>query len=433
MKIQMFEKAKNFFDVAKKNVVLSGQVAKLQATVNNLTYEVVSGDSDKKYRGNPYTTPEAAITELDKKFRGCAQWGVQLCQNIINLRAAFAIGGGIKPYDKTGGKAQKELDFIKEFIEHNNLDEEGPQDFATEAEIEGRVLFNLTPNQDERTIDLRHIAWSTNKYTVSTPAGDYSQYETVKYYPAGNSEQKQVILEKKEFVYKKFAGRLNNVNNIMPKLGSILRNIEDLDKAYWDWRKRNKLFASPTPVIEANDTNAAKEISAYLDRKNWVIGKLLVIVGKFSMQGLNDSGGDSLMKEIESQAKIISGSSGVPVHFLGLPDLLSNRSTAENLMESLFDVTTRERTIWKGCYEEIFQKVLALANEHFKSGFDTKAVGVEIKELTEAQMRQLSSFWLPAFQAGGLTQKLWASKLPGVDDVKQYVEELSSENGDIII
>ena len=370
MKIQMFEKAKNFFDVAKKNVVLSGQVAKLQATVNNLTYEVVSGDSDKKYRGNPYTTPEAAITELDKKFRGCAQWGVQLCQNIINLRAAFAIGGGIKPYDKTGGKAQKELDFIKEFIEHNNLDEESPQDFATEAEIEGRVLFHLTPNQDERTIDLRHIAWSTNKYTVSTPAGDYSQYETVKYYPAGNSEQTQVILEKKEFVYKKFAGRLNNVNNIMPKLGSILRNIEDLDKAYWDWRKRNKLFASPTPVIEANDTNAAKAISTYLDDKNWVIGKLLVIVGKFSMQGLNDSGGDSLMKEIESQAKILSGSSGVPVHFLGLPDLLSNRSTAENLMESLFDVTTRERTIWKGCYE-IFQKFCA-CNEHLIGKYENR-------------------------------------------------------------
>ena len=357
MKIQMFEKAKNYFDVAKKNFVLSGQVAKLQETVNNLTYEVASGDADRKYRGNPYTTPEAAITELDKKFRGCAQWGVQLCKNIIDLRAAFSIGSGIKAIDKTNGEAKKELAFINNFIEHNNLDEEGPQDFATEAELEGRVLFNLIPNTASKTIDLRHISYLTNKYKVKTPDSDYLQYDLVEYYPANNSNKPLVTLEKAGFVYKKFAGRLNNVNDIMPKIGGVLRNIEDLDKAYWDWRKRNRLFASPTPVIEATDTESAKSINEYLTNKNWVIGKLLVLVGKFSMQGLNDSGGDSLMKEIEAQAKIISGSVGVPVHFLGLPDLLSNRSTAENLMESMFQVTTRERTIWKGCYEEIFEKV----------------------------------------------------------------------------
>jgi len=433
MKIQMFEKAKNYFDVAKKNFVLSGQVAKLQETVNNLTYEVASGDADRKYRGNPYTTPEAAITELDKKFRGCAQWGVQLCKNIIDLRAAFSIGSGIKAIDKTNGEAKKELAFINNFIEHNNLDEEGPQDFATEAELEGRVLFNLIPNTASKTIDLRHISYLTNKYKVKTPDSDYLQYDLVEYYPANNSNKPLVTLEKAGFVYKKFAGRLNNVNDIMPKIGGVLRNIEDLDKAYWDWRKRNRLFASPTPVIEATDTESAKSINEYLTNKNWVIGKLLVLVGKFSMQGLNDSGGDSLMKEIEAQAKIISGSVGVPVHFLGLPDLLSNRSTAENLMESMFQVTTRERTIWKGCYEEIFEKVLSLANKTFQSGFNEKAIGVEIQELTWARINQLIGFWLPAYQSGGLTKKLWASKIPGVNNPDKFADDLSSENGDIII
>jgi hypothetical protein len=51
---------------------------------------------------------------------------------------------------------------------------------------------------------------------------------------------------------------------------------------------------------------------------------------------------------------------------------MSNRSTAENLMELVFASTEDDRQAWKGICNEMFEKVLAMANEKQQKNFNTK-------------------------------------------------------------
>jgi len=389
------------------------ELAELQHTVSIL---IAGIEEYKKYKGNPYQTYSSAVTELSKKYDGTAQWGNQITKNIIDVRAAFIIGQGIKPINKLE-KPGKEFEFIKEFIDFNNLDEEVPQDWAKEAEIEGKFLCRLFPNEDKKQIEVRYIPWTAHNYKIETAEGDYGKYEKAEY--KINKTGKEVNLKPSEFVYKKFGGRTHKVNETPPKIAGVLRQIEDLDKALWDWRQINHLFSAPTPYFKCEDVEQAKALRKLLKKINWKIGKLLVTTANYELKGFSGQGIENLEKEIITLAKIISGATGVPVHFLGLPDLMSNRAVAENLMELIYASTSKERHIWIGAYEEIFQKVLNMANKNFQKGFKPMAVGVEIPFITKEKMQEIVDVWLPIYVSGAITLDTFLSKIPEVDIEKE--------------
>jgi len=365
------------------------------------------------YTGNNYATASAAIKELAKKYDGSAEWGNQQVRNIIDLRAAFTIGQGVKLVLKEKEKTTRELEYIQAFVDRNDLDEEMPQEFAKEAEIEGRFLCRLIPNKETKEIDLRWISYTTNGYAVKTNAEDYKEYEQVSY--RKSKQGNEVILEKDEFIYKRFSGRINKVNDIRPKVALVLRHLEDLDKALWDWRKINHLFAGPTPYFKCESADEAKKLYEKLQSINWKIGKLLVTTATYELKGLSGGGTDALDKEIISLAKIISGATGIPVHFLGLPELMSNRAVSTDLFELIVASTNKERHIWIGCYEEIFRKVLIMANEKFNGGFNPNAIGVEIPYITAQKIKELVDVWMPLFQGGVIDLDLMLSMVPNAD------------------
>ena len=88
---------------------------------------------------------EKAVTEISKKYQGIADWGILQTGNVIDLRAAFIIGQGLKITAKTED-AENEMAFAQKFIEDNGLDHELAQDLAKEAEIEGKILIKLFPD-----------------------------------------------------------------------------------------------------------------------------------------------------------------------------------------------------------------------------------------------------------------------------------------------
>ena len=156
-----------------------------------------------------------------------------------------------------------------------------------------------------------------------------------------------------------------------------------MDKAIWDWRKINKLFSVPTPVIYAPDKQTAKEINTWLDDKNWRLGKMLVLGGldvKFELVGWKGDGYTTIKEETQTLVKTISGTTGIPVHFFGYPELLSNRDTAENLGELIALSTSKERRTWIGTYEEVFQKAMVISNTAFGTSLNPHAIDATIKE-----------------------------------------------------
>jgi hypothetical protein len=416
----------NFFPEKMEVKELRNTVATLQNSVDILTNAVCERRS---ICGNHYTEYKSAIMELARKYEGTADWGVLQVGNIIDLRAAFIIGQGIKLVDdsknKIAGTKTREVEYIEDFIKYNNLDEEMPQDLAKEAEIEGRCLVKLIPNMETKQIDIRFISYSANQYKVNTAIGDYQKYETVTYQDI--DLKTQVTLNANEFVYKKFAGRLSKVNDVMPKTAKVLTQCENLDKALHDWRAINKLFASPTPVVECTEGGDTKAIKNALDEAHWSIGKLLVLkFATFRLVGADVAGVQALEKEIIALAKVISGATGVPVHFLGYPDLMANKSTSNDLFEFINASCSKERSIWTGFYEELFYKALIMARDNFQTGFnpDENGVKAQILQVTEAKLRELVEVWLPLLNANAIDLDFMLSKIPDVDPdkVKKSVE-----------
>jgi hypothetical protein len=397
------------FEIFKTPIVvkdLRKQVGELQSSISILIGDAVEKTTN---RGNPYRTYQAAISAIATKYEGTAEWGIQQVRNIIDIRSAFIIGQGIKLV--CDDENSRELEFIEEFIKYNNLDEEMPQELSKEAEIEGRMLVRLIPNVDKTQIDMRFVSYSGNNYMIKTSEDDYQKYISANY----RTKSKDVILNENEFVYKKFAGRVDKVNEIMPKVAMVLRHCEDLDKALYDWRMANFYFSAPTPYFKCTTAQEVKEFSDKLKTANWKLGKLLVGTADFSMVEISGSGLNSLKEEIITLAKFISGATGVPVHFLGLPDLMSNRAVSTDLFEFINASTNKERHIWEGFYEELFDKVLTMANVSFKRGYETGKVKANILSITEAQVNQLANVWLPLYVAGVVDLDYILSKIPDAD------------------
>ena len=387
-------------NLAKQNALLTSQVRTLISEIQASTDITTNTDStaSRSYAGTPtkYNSYAKQVQGLGRMYSNTAKWGCMVAKNVIDVRTAFSVGEGIKVEKRATfeGDAKKELAWVKEFMRYNNLDEEMPQEYAKEAEIEGKVLLRPMVSEQDKAVRVVHVPWRKFPYEITTPPYDFFNYTRAKYIGTGEPGV-DFDLQAPFFIYKRFGGTSSGdattttgndtgVNSTPPKAAFVLREMEDLDKAIWDWRKINRLFTAPTPVIYAPDAQTAKEVNDWVDKSNWRIGKLLILGGlnvKFELVGWGGDGYTTLNEETQALAKTISGTTGVPVHFLGYPELLSNRDTAENLIKLIALSTDKERNTWIGAYEELFQKAMVIYNTAFNTNLNPLAITASIKEM----------------------------------------------------
>ena len=122
---------------------LSNQVKRLQHLIKDDILSLTAKTTT--YKGNEYQTYSTAVKEIDAKYNGTADWGVLQTGNIIDLRAAFIINEGPTIVKRGKKEADAEMEFAQKFLEYNDLDKEVAQDYAKEAEIEGKLAIKLTP------------------------------------------------------------------------------------------------------------------------------------------------------------------------------------------------------------------------------------------------------------------------------------------------
>jgi hypothetical protein len=122
----------------------------------------------------------------------------------------------------------------------------------------------------------------------------------------------------------------------------------------------------------------------------------------------------------------------VPVHFLGFPELLSNRATADNFLELIFAATLKERQTWKGCYQEVLAKAMAIFNaktglEQMSKKLDPSRITIDIPYISAQTWQNLKDVFLPAALAGKISDELFLSKIPGVD-VDEELKRTEADN-----
>lgn len=415
------------------NARLEGEIKRLQfANVQLATKIMIAGEQEgAKYKGNEYPTYEAAIEAIDKKYRGVADWGCLQTGNIIDIRAAFIISEGIQVQEVKKTEGQRELDFALKFLDDNNLDEEMAQEYAKEAEIEGKILLKLDWDDTKKVVLVRFVPWTTKKYKIRADPEDYSKYLAAVWTPQGKDELK---LEPPDFVYKKFGGRISDPNVAAPKIMKCLTQIDNLDKALRDLREIDRVFAAPVPVMEfPGDPDAAEAAQEKLDKMNWKIKKALATSGVFKYVQPTMQGTEMLLREVESNGEVISGATGVPVHFLGFVHLLSNRSTGENLADLIYASTLKERVTWVGAYEETIAKAMAISdgktgNAQKSTALDPKRLKVTIPFVTQQHWAALEKIFLPAALGGKISDQLFLSKIPGVDVDEELERQKAQSN-----
>jgi len=418
---------------------LENQVQKLQHLVKDDILSLT--ETTAKYKGNSYPTYASAIAEIDRKYKGTADWGVLQTGNIIDLRSAFIIGDGLTVSEKEEG-AEKELEWTERFLEYNDLDKEVVQEFAKEAEIEGKIALKLALEKDKEAekeedkymVSVRFISWADKKYIVETNPQDYLDYQKLIWKATGKN--KIETLEAKEFVYKKFGGRIMNPNEAAPKIMKCLTQVENLDMALRDWRQINHIFAGPILYAKCENDNEVKLALASLADKNFKIKKILAGTFDLSFLELDIKGVESIENEIKNLAKMISGTTGIPIHFLGFVELMSNRATAENLMEMINASTTKERQTWIGAYEEVIKKAMIMYNEATNQGMSKEKqlnpdkIKVDIPTITKEHYERLEKIFLPACLGGKLSDEAFLAMIPGFDvksELKRKQDKETSE------
>ena len=412
---------------------LEGEVRRLHKAQELLVDNILAvQEAETTYTGNAYKSYSDAVVEISNKYSGTADWGVVQVGNIVDLRAAFVIGQGIKVKAVDDSQqAEAELEFAKTFIEDAGLDHELAQDLAKEAEIEGKILIKIFPVAElvvvgqpapPLKIGMRWVSWTTNKYKINVDAEDYMKILSAEWNP---SSKPKVILEPDMFVYKRFAGRLDVPNDTMPRVGKCLTHIENLDKALRDWRQINKLYAAPTPEIECATAQQAQAIHEQIEKINWKIGKFLAHTGIFNYKQPSSEGQKALESEIITLLKLISGATGVPIHFLGAPELTTKYGAAnEGLLELISMSTSKEREIWRGAYKELLTKAMRMWNAvSKKTPLDPDRIDVELPQITKEQWDRLTLTWLPLYNSNAISLPTLLRQVPGLDVKNELVEK----------
>lgn len=418
--------------------------AKVQYMVDALSG--MESDISGVFQGNEYRTYNKAVSAIDKKYNGADKWGVLQTGNIVDLRAAFIISRGIKVSARSKeADADKEIQWANDFIRYNDLDKEMSQEFAKEAELEGKILMKIdvdkTPEVEAhkdygfQMVAVRYVSWLEKKYTVKADPEDYKKYIEVTWEGAG-ADKKQGKLKADQFVYKKFGGRLCDPNVAQSKVMKCLTQIDNLDKALRDWREIDRIFSGPILYMKCEDKAEVGKALEALQSKNFKITKVLAGTGELQFVLFDIKGVESIEKEIITNAKMISGTTGVSVQYLGFVELLKNRSTSDDLREMLSSATVKERATWEGAYEELITKAMNLFNKtvlNQKSEgvkLDPALIKVNIPVITKQHWANIKDVWLPAVVAGKVTEELFLEQLPDVDvdeELKRKKEREESE------
>lgn len=427
-----------------------GRVTRLGKQVQQLQHLVresfkLEEQTTISYKGNKYTSYPSAVVDIAEKYNGTAKWGVLQTGNIIDLRAAFIINEGIKIVKKEDN-ADMELEWAKKFLEYNDLDKEVAQEYAKEAEIEGKIAIKLAiegiktkdekgNEKDDFQVSARYVSWTDKEYKIKTDPQDYLKYIEMAWQP--KNKNKLETLKAPEFVYKKFGGRINNPNEAAPKIMKCLTQIDSLDEALRDWREIDRIFSSPILGVECKSKEDVKITREALKDKNWKTKKIFISTAKLYYAQFDIKGVESLEKEIMTHAKMISGTTGIPIQALGLPEFMGQgRATAENLMEFMIAATNKERLVWIGAYEEIIRKAMVMYNKKANAQMseakqlNPDKIGVEIPVITKDHYERLEKIFLPAAIAGKISDEAFQERIPGFDMEAEQKRKEKKESDD---
>ena len=399
--------------IVKQNGMLEKQIGVLLQSIE--TYHIATQSA------NEYKTRTAQIAETRKKYNGTALFGNQIAQRLINLRVAFSVPNRLFLTKSSSTQSNEAMikdvkKYLSDFMTLNGLDAAIPRDLCREAELNGQVAVRLVWDPTAKLPRLIYYPYGAVNYTVKT-AKDSDKYLinaklTFEYRMPNTTTPKTLTDDNFSFIA--FNDELG-VYEGYPTLGGILVTIENVDKDLIDWRTYNHLFAHPTPHFKCETKEEADAISTMITGTGWRVGTAIATNSEFSLKGTTGVESNVLMMAIQTGAKIISGHTGIGIHFLGFANVMSNRATADSMGEPTEVVLHSEIASWNSFYKDLFNKAIRLRNRHLQRKYDEGAVDPKIVPLTDRQWAVIKDIYLPLLEKKVITRDTLLEKIPDID------------------
>ena len=377
----------------------------------------------KSVRKNQYITYQEQIIAIDDKYNCIADYGSGIVPTIIDTRTDLIAGEGVNI--NTQNEQVKE--WIKNFCNVNKI-ETKILDMVQISEMEGRCLIVLYIEGDQVKIKLyRHLI---SQYQPDCKNGELVNISMTD--KDGNAKK----INKDVCVYIKTGGVIDRPET-PPRIASILTQIDNYERALYDMRESNHLFGFPTPAFETSDPAEAATIRNWIQQTKWKIGNSFIGGAKMYYPQPPNSY-ESLTKEMSLNLKIISSRTGIPVHWLGWTDLMSNRATAEELQEFISTGTKKERLIWRCGVKELIVKAMALAYDYGLPGalYMPDDFTVDMPDISLSKIEALNNTWLPLQQAGVISMDTMRNMIPGINPLEESSKDapdtVGIETDDII-
>ena len=393
----------------------------------NITGSVSTESTQKE---NSYRTYANIINTIYYMYNAEKSYGGEFIKSVIRTRVSFICGGGCTVIAKNQNTAK----WITDFLQYNKM-EEGSNLFryVTTSEMEGKCLLVIKPSKDKTKVDVRIFPYLNNPYTVTVDPKDNQLIQKVEY-KSEKTNRMEEIAKINRLVYIRTGGSPDRINATTPVVGNCLTDIENASRIKYDLRFNNHLFGRLTPAFKVNDMTEAKALNNLLQATDWKIGRTYVGTGELTLVGPPEGATKALTDELKTTCRIISLNTGIPVHWLSWPDLMSNRATADNLMEVVNAATIMEREIWEEGLTELIQKSMTMAFELKMPGATEAIRGIDDFEIrlpliSEAKMKEIQEVWIPLAEGDYITKDSVRNKIPGINPLleKQMLEAEQEE------
>jgi hypothetical protein len=353
-----------------------------------------------------------------RKYLGEDYFGRTYVKSIVDFRTSYIAGNGavIKANEKNSIEAK----FVEGFLKINKLDGGNFSTLVRYTELEGRGLLVLNQKEYDRMKQVKatHIPWDNGLYT---PIQSKTQPDVIeKIEMAG----KDIMPDR--FVYMQTGGVPHRPERPTNKIHIALNDLEHLDRCLQDWGQYNQLYGLGTPVFEMMSWEDAEEIAKQIKDMDWKAGKSIAMPGKHYYAVPDGAGQASMEAEIKTRIKKVSGLTGMPPHFFGFTDLLSNRATAESMLEQISIATTEERNTIQDKLIELVQKSVDMYNKLNNAKVDASKISVQLPMASQEQIKLLFDVYVPLSQMGYISKDTVRNMVPNTDP-EEEAKKMASE------
>lgn len=393
------------------------EAGKQLVNLENLLFTFTQSE-DIEGLSNTYKGYEAQVIETYLKYNNMRDYGCWQTRAVIDIRTGFLAGEGLSAV----AKKLKTNKWINKFLEKNGLKGECFFRAVKGSEMTGKILFTLDYNIKDKYVKVIRIPYgglsledgtanmNTGVHYEVLLARDYD-FRNIKNIIKVDGEDKKP-LPYINFVYIVTGGDDTSINETNTKIGTCLTEIENYDRGLKELRRSNYTVNRITPDFECKDRQESVDTKNSVENGKWKQGHARIGTSKFTYKVPSSSAHQNVETELQANAKVIQSVTGIPVHWIGHTELMSNRATAQTLYEIIDNATKMERTIISQGIKDLIVKAMEIEIDN----------GGELTEIDEEFEIRIPLISFHQFKDNiQALSSAYADKAISIDDYRNFI------------